>query len=620
MVVSNTINSDPIPKPENIIEVSTGKFRNIAREYFQFEAKSSIEYLTSIKESVKFFNLDVPPQLNEVFVRFEEAPLFWIYDSPIVQYLEDLLKMYFGKSNDYDFYKTIKECYTKWIVIKSENEKRYFANSALNYIDRSSSKHNFFYLILKGVLYTFEKSIANTQTAIGLFNKSLEVLNTTKVSEIYKDELQYIIKIFMGFAYFKQKESEAARTQFRNALNTKPHGITAKFYLALVEDQLAEYEIAAQFIKELCQYDFNRIEHSVNKNNGGMFRYFVNNSVVYNLFYHRELANLIDQIESELNEVFKPDVSLVSELKSNLSKLNQLEMKGYYSEEGKKTLSFIEKLIDHYFGSKNILVISSYRLLREKFTSVVQSIYDTIKIKYAREINEKLHMFDEEVEDKRYAITILTNDFESLKTKQKDKLTDALKDIEKKIEEYILTIEARINSIPMETKHDPVYSFRNMMTYNIVVSSLLFFIGGCSGYSTQYFRGGIEFKEVLGQLFLAGIKWGLGTFLIGFLLALIVAISTFISRSSYKQKLLQKINWLKNQKELEISGTKKEFEEKEKLLKENYDDRIADLKTSIDELNNERKTVETETRAEADEKLRLEAEPLLALIIDETAS
>lgn len=620
MVVSNTINSDPIPKPENIIEVSTGKFRNIAREYFQFEAKSSIEYLTSIKESVKFFNLDVPPQLNEVFVRFEEAPLFWIYDSPIVQYLEDLLKMYFGKSNDYDFYKTIKECYTKWIVIKSENEKRYFANSALNYIDRSSSKHNFFYLILKGVLYTFEKSIANTQTAIGLFNKSLEVLNTTKVSEIYKDELQYIIKIFMGFAYFKQKESEAARTQFRNALNTKPHGITAKFYLALVEDQLAEYEIAAQFIKELCKYDFNRIEHSVNKNNGGMFRYFVNNSVVYNLFYHRELANLIDQIESELNEVFKPDVSLVSELKSNLSKLNQLEMKGYYSEEGKKTLSFIEKLIDHYFESKNILVISSYRLLREKFTSVVQSIYDTIKIKYAREINEKLHMFDEEVEDKRYAITILTNDFESLKTKQKDKLTDALKDIEKKIEEYILTIEARINSIPMETKHDPVYSFRNMMTYNIVVSSLLFFIGGCSGYSTQYFRGGIEFKEVLGQLFLAGIKWGLGTFLIGFLLALIVAISTFISRSSYKQKLLQKINWLKNQKELEISGTKKEFEEKEKLLKENYDDRIADLKTSIDELNNERKTVETETRAEADEKLRLEAEPLLVLIIDETAS
>lgn len=614
MVVSNTINSDSVPKPENIIEVSTGKFRNIAREYFQFEAKSSIEYLTSIKESVKFFNLDVPPQLNEVFVRFEEAPLFWIYDSPIVQYFEDVLKIYFSKSNDYDYYKTIKECYTKWIVIKSENEKRYFANSALNYIDKSSSKHNFFYLILKGVLFTFEKSLANTQTAIGLFNKSLEVLNTTKVSDTYKDELQYAIKIFMGFAYFKQKESEQARTHFRSALNTKPHGITAKFYLALVEVQLAEYESAAQLIKELCQYDFKRIDHSINKNNGGMFRYFVNNSVVYNLFYHRELAILIDQIESELHEVFKPEPSLISELKSNLSKLNQLEMKGYYSEEAKKTLSFIEKLIDHYFESKNILVISSYRLLKERFTSVVHSIYEAIKIKYAHEINENLHLFDEQVEDKRYAITILTNDFESLKTKQKDKLAAALKDIEKKIEEYILTIEARINAIPLETKHDPVYSFRNMMTYNIVVSSLLFFIGGCSGYSTQYFRGGIEFKEVLGQLFLAGIKWGLGTFLIGFLLALIVAVSTFISRSSYKQKLLQKINWLKNQKELEISGTKKEFEEKEKLLKENYDDRIEDLKRSIDTLLKDRLTLENDTKLQMDEKLKVESAPLLALI------
>ena len=129
MVVSNTINNEIPLIPENMIEAANGKFRNLAREFFQFEAKSSIEYLTSIKESVKFFNLDVPLQLNEVFIRFEEAPLFWIYDSPIVQYLEDILKIYFGKSNDYDYYKTIKECYTKWNVIKSENERRYFANS-----------------------------------------------------------------------------------------------------------------------------------------------------------------------------------------------------------------------------------------------------------------------------------------------------------------------------------------------------------------------------------------------------------------------------------------------------------------------------------------------------------
>ena len=53
MVVSNTINNEIPLIPENMIEAANGKFRNLAREFFQFEAKSSIEYLTSIKESIK---------------------------------------------------------------------------------------------------------------------------------------------------------------------------------------------------------------------------------------------------------------------------------------------------------------------------------------------------------------------------------------------------------------------------------------------------------------------------------------------------------------------------------------------------------------------------------------
>jgi len=143
---------------------------------------------------------------------------------------------------------------------------------------------------------------------------------------------------------------------------------------------------------------------------------------------------------------------------------------------------------------------------------------------------------------------------------------------------------------------------------------MLFFIGGCSGYSTQHFNGGMEFKEMLGELIFAGIKWGLATFMIGFLLAIIIAVSTFVKREMFKQKLLQKINWLKNQKELEISGIKKETEHKEKLVKENYDDRIAELKNTIEKLTKERSKLEIETRNSADEQLKEESAPLLALL------
>jgi len=617
MVVINTINSETAPLPEDLLEVSNEKFKSFAKEFFQFEAKSSIEYLTRIKESTKFFHLEVPAHLNEVFIRIEEAPLFWIYDSPLVQYLEDLLRIYLRKSNDYDNYKTIKDFYTKWIVIKSENEKRYFANSALNSIDKSTSKYNFFYLILKAVIFTFEKSLANAESANELFIRSVDVVNSTKVSETYKDELLYLISVFSGFAYLKQKNNEQAKAKFNNALKIKPHGVTAKFYLALVEVQQAEHETAALLVKELYEYDLNRIEYAVNKNSAGMFKYFVNNSVVYNLFYQREFAVLIDQIEINFTSISESDFSLIARLRSNLSNLNDLEMKNYYSEETTKTIAFLGKVVDHFLESKNLLVINSFPLLMQKFNALGQSIYESIKLKYFNEVKDKLKIFDEQIQEKRYAITLLTNDFEALKTRQKDKLAASLKEIEQKIEDFILLIEAKINSLPLESKHDPVDSFKNMMTYNVVISSLLFLIGGCSGYSTQYFRGGMDFKEVLGQLIFSGLKWGLATFLIGFLLSLIVAVSTFVTRAAYKQKLLQKINWLKNQKELEINGTKKEIERKEKLLKENYDDRIEDLKNSIEGLLKERTALEIETKQEADKKLKVESAPLLALLARE---
>ena len=604
---------------EEILEASYAKFRMFAKEYFQFEAKSSVEFLTRIKESTKLFHLNVPANLSEVFIRIEEAPLFWIFDSPLVQYLEDTLRIYLGKSNDYDNYRLIKDCYSKWIVIKSENEKRYFANSVLSYIDKSTSKYNFFYLILKAVIFTFEKSMADADKANELFNRSIDVVNSTKVSETYKDELLYLIHVFSAFAFLRHKNNEQAKVKFSDALRVKPSGITAKFYLSLIEVQHAEFETAIFRVNELYEYDLKRIEYAVQKNNVGMFKYFVNNSAVYNVFSQREFAVIIDGLEQIFTSSSTSDSPELSKLKSNLSTLNNLDMKKYYTEETTRTVGFMEKLVEHFLDSKNLLVTNSLRLLMRKFNESGLAIYESIKQKYFNEVKIKLRTFDDLIQEKQYAITLLTNDFESLKAKQKDRLAASIKEIEKKIEDYVLLIEAKIKAIPLESKHDPVDSFKNMMTYNVVVSSLLFFIGGCSGYSTQHFNGGMEFKEMLGQLIFAGIKWGLATFMIGFLLAVIIAVSTFVKREMFKQKLLQKINWLKNQKELEISGIKKETEHKDKLVKENYDDRIAELKNTIEKLTKERSKLEIETKKIVDEQLKEEAAPLLALLTTETA-
>jgi len=599
--------------PEDNLEVYS-KFWGYAKEHFQFEARSSIEYLTRIKESVKFFHLDIPVHLNEVFVKFEESPLFWIYESPLVQYLEEMLKIHFGKANDYENYKALKEFYTKWIVIKSENEKRYFANSALGLLEKSSSKYNFFFLILKGILFTFEKSLGNSAKAFDIFSRCLELVQTTNVNEKYLEELVYTIHLFTGFAHLKQKNLELAKVEFTEAMKVRSFGVTAKFYLALVEVLVGNHDSAATLLNELYQYDLERLAYAIDKHSVGMFKYFLNNSIVYNIFYHKEFAAIIDRIEMNFTVSSPPSSSTCSQLRQKVSKFKELPLEGYSNDETTKTTAFLEKILEQLYECNNLLFISSLSVLERKLDEVGQNIYDAMKRTIYDEGTGRLRVFDDQLEEKRYSVNILSNDFESAKLKQKEKLTKLIEEIAKKIDEYIKRIEERMNTLPMESKYDPINSFKNMMTYNVVISSLLFLVGGCSGYSTQYYQGGLPFKEMFVDLILAGIKWGLATFLIGFILSVVVAISTFASRASHKQRLQQKINWLKNQKELEVNNAKSEAEHKEKTLKESFDERIAELKLSIDSLSNERGSLEKSLRQEADLKLKEESTALLSLL------
>lgn len=118
-------------------EVNIFKFKNMGKEFFQLDVDEVVDILKNIKESSRFFSFKLPDEISEAFIRYEEAPLFWTSRSPIILQLEDIYKTSSGNSTGQSAYKAIKEFYTKWIIIKSEDEKRYFAASALNYAEKN---------------------------------------------------------------------------------------------------------------------------------------------------------------------------------------------------------------------------------------------------------------------------------------------------------------------------------------------------------------------------------------------------------------------------------------------------------------------------------------------------
>ncbi len=113
-------------------EVITAKFRSLAKQYFQFNVFVETDYLKLIKESSQFYSFDLPEEISEMFIKYEEAPLFWVFRSPVMRYLEDFFKTSIARGGSENYYKVIKDFYTKWLLNKHEHEKKYFAASALN--------------------------------------------------------------------------------------------------------------------------------------------------------------------------------------------------------------------------------------------------------------------------------------------------------------------------------------------------------------------------------------------------------------------------------------------------------------------------------------------------------
>ena len=497
---------------------------------------------------------------------------------------------------------------------KISEEKRYFASSILNYYERDQNKNNFLSAIISGIVLCFDTNMQNIPGSIYLFEKAAQIIESLKLNDIYKRELKCLIEIYSGFGKMFIMQYEEAKDLFNKALLINPISITAKYYLAYCENKLTYYNITDKIISEIFEYDVYRLNYSIEINNSKLFNYFLNNPFFKYIFYEEIFADNLSfimqliQVQSSGVKVHPKDLLLL------LNDIKKIDLKRFNSENMKKEIIYVEEMLKLNINSRNILFVKIFPTVINKVRSTIDLIIESIKSYYLKDVKENLSPLEMEIQEKLNFIGNLGSELEETKKQSKSKLEELLKSAERESLYDIKWIEEKIDNLSRDCKYDPICAFKTTMMYTVIISLVSSLLGGCAGYSNMYIKSNGELNSILSTIITNGFKWGIFTFFIGFIISVISASVSIIKRTNKKQKLLARIKSLKNRSEIEKQRLQERFQAKEKSHLDNINDKIRDINKRIDEIKQNKESLEARLKTEVDIKIIEETEPFKLII------
>lgn len=586
------------------------KFYKLGRELFELSFKGEFDYIKHIKDNIKILSFDIPEELKEIFIPFNVAPIYWVYDSWLLAQIEEYMKANFNRAKYFDLHKSIKENYSKWATAQIRGEKEYYANLTMSFIERDIYKHNFFKFIIQAILHTYHSSIYNFQKADDLFNEVKQMVSTLKLQDQVLHELLYIVNLFHGFLYLKEKKYADANNLFKEAVETKQNGITAKIYSALCELKLNNREIVEYYIREVITYDFHRMIVALDVNNFGMFNYFLINALVYNLFYEKDFAPATQLISDTLSQYRLTEENSLKKIADKITLLKELKVDEYITEDINKHFTLLDKIIKTYAESNNTLIIGMYPEFRRKYDEVLDLIIEEKKKREYKEIEQSLVKYDKAINDYSETIKRLKKELDTFHEKVKSNLDETIKNINSNYEDEKQIIEERILQLPHIERYNPAKSFSANMVNNTIIALIVFLIGGLAGYSNEAVGYSAGYNSTIMMIIISGLRWGIISFLIGVLISGVIAGFVLIDRIDEKQKLVKKLNSLKLQRDRLIKEAEEYSKDKETIMRNSITASIEQHKKQIDEIQEEREKHRKRITEEVEENIKQFTETL----------
>jgi len=596
-------------------DIAYSRLRKIGRDKFQLDSYSNDNYLSKVKSSSQFFNLNVPVELHEYFIEMEDAPLFWLLDSPLLAFVEENSKTgeKEGSKGENEPAKLIRDYYSKWVTTVRKSEKKYFAQSLLKSISKEKEK-TIISNILAGILFSFDENLVNSETAQQYFQQAEILAEQIQTEDKLKIELLYLLKVYSGFDFYKTARIFESLQKFKEALLIKPDGINAKFYLAITEIMQGEINTGFDLVCDVYDYDLARISYALKNNNFNLFQYFLKNPVSQYIFRYKDFAPICAQLDEYLQGKELGSSENLSKIRKKFESFKELHLNEYQEQNIKANIAFIEKIIKTHFTSPLNLFLASVALLWIKFNEIMHLVFSTIRQRYVAEIQKQLRVYDQNTKDLNNLIEHLTKEIADLKIKYKEKVRISIQHYELHIKDQTDLLEKKLASLSDDQEGNPSSTFKSSLTYTIILSALIMLIVGFASYSSNYSDEMSGLGQIAKEIIFIGGKWGVLTFIIGFFISVISTVYAVFEKSQEKQRIIKEIANLKLIKERNIDHIKIEAEKNEKITMKHLFERIETHKKRILEISEERIKHEEKLNREIEDKIKEEAQKLIDLM------
>ncbi len=586
------------------------RFNSLAKKILLQGNELSAQLL--IKKANKFYSLIRGYSDYEFFLELKRAYLFWQFNSPLNKAVKDSLKLNSASNSENSALSGLNELFIKWSLSNSAEEKEVLAKLIIELIDKKKYLKNFLSLVFKSAVHIYSKLYFDPSAAVDLLFQAADYTHRLNITNEQKEELNYYLQLFRGFAQYYDQQYEAASHEFEKASLEGKSKTNAKFYKALTDIKLLNYDSASSIIKNLFDLEIERFADAIKNKNRVLFRLAVEENIIRNIFLYEEFAQLTEYIEYELTTRSESADQLYKMLKSKLVDIGHIDFTVKLDEKLFSGIKFIRSTISEHSKADPVFLMT-IKLFEEFFNDEVNLIIEFIDQKYESDISEKLLLFDNEIEESTKAIIQLEREIETSKQNIKKKYESVVKSYNDEINAAIDTYEGKIKEVDNSKRYDPAEGLKSGLMYNIFFTVIIFLVICFASY-TNYNAEAKDFKEALSPVLILGLKWALITFLIGLLFTFFSILGSIMEKNRLKKRYMNKIDYLSQKKESDVKQMQKEMEEMQETVIKKWKQKIALHESRIEQVKKERQIKEEEIRKETDKTKQSEITPLRNLL------
>lgn len=400
---------------ESLFESSAIKFNKLKHAYFKNFINKNESYLDFLKIGSRHFSFQFPENIDEIFLKKENAALFWLLESPLLTTCEKSFIENFNGNKQSDR-NEIKKNFTKWVIAQEPSQKQIFAAVTIKEIKNSVNSLTFIDLIYYSLILIFEETIRNPYKALEELLRAQLLVDESGLSQEIKKELYYFIQLYKGFALISIGNNEEAASELSYAIDSKEGGITAKFYFAYLSALQKREDFTKAQIKEILNYDLARLNYAIDSSNIIAFNFFLNNPVFPNIINHYEFAPYTDYIQQELIENELDKKKIVSNLLARLNKLRQYEFDEFYTDETRHTIKFLYDICEQHSHNNSIFLSLIAGDINEKYHFVLDEIKSKIKEKHFENYNRVMELYQKSISDSESLTEQFKHEVDDIKT------------------------------------------------------------------------------------------------------------------------------------------------------------------------------------------------------------